>query len=352
MMKDANGNAYEARGMEWPGVLPDTMNYFPAGSPIESITPEGKQGMTFKTKYGFVGVSLIHMVPNAKQPMVVDGANDQGMSLSLLYFPGASVPAVDSDDSKVLAVTDFGAWALGNFQNVAQVKQALANNEVNIWLPPLALVGNIKSPVHFALWDKTGVGIVVEFSDGKVNVYDNQVGVLTNNPEFPWHLKNLDNYAQLSNLDRNTGTFGDLKVTAPDSGNALAGLPSTQTSPGRFVKAAFYSTYVQKAKTPDEAIQTLSHVFNNFDRPYGLCVNTLGSSSGASAGNAATDTEVTLWTSMSDMARRQYYIRPINSINFSMIDISKLANVKELKKVSLDKVAQLHGGDATELFLK
>jgi penicillin V acylase-like amidase (Ntn superfamily) len=76
MMKDANGNAYEARGMEWPGVLPDTMNYFPTGFTIQSITPEGKQGMTFKTKYGFVGVSLKHMVPNAKQPLVADGAND------------------------------------------------------------------------------------------------------------------------------------------------------------------------------------------------------------------------------------------------------------------------------------
>ena len=352
MMKDANGNAYEARGMEWPGALPDTMNYFPTGFTIQSITPEGKQGMTFKTKYGFVGVSLKHMVPNAKQPLVADGANDQGLSLSLLYFPGSSVPAVDSDDSKVLAVTDFGAWALGNFQNVSQVKQALANKEVSIWLPPLAFLGNLKTPVHFALWDKTGAGIVVEFSDGKVNVYDNQVGVLTNGPEFPWHLKNLDNYAQLSNLDRNAGTFGDLKVTAPDSGNALAGLPSTQTSPGRFVKAAFYTTYVQKAKTPDEAIQTLSHVINNFDRPYGLSVNKLSSSSGVSAGDTTTNTEVTLWTTMSDMARKQYHIRPIQSINFSMIDIPKLANVKELKKVSLDKIAQFHGADATDLFLK
>jgi penicillin V acylase-like amidase (Ntn superfamily) len=77
-------------------------------------------------------------------------------------------------------------------------------------------------------------------------------------------------------------------------------------------------------------------------------VNNLSSSSG----DAATNTEVTLWTSMSDMARKQYYIRPINSINFSMIDIPKLANVKELKKVSLDQIAQLHGADATELFLK
>lgn len=83
MMKDANGNAYEARTMEWGGALPDALNYFPAGSQVQSETPDGKQGMTFKTKYGFVGVSFKHMSPNAKQPPFAEGANDQGLSLSL-----------------------------------------------------------------------------------------------------------------------------------------------------------------------------------------------------------------------------------------------------------------------------
>ncbi|MEI6660208.1 MAG: linear amide C-N hydrolase, partial [bacterium] len=76
---------------------------------------------------------------------------------------------------KVLSAMDFGPWALGNFQNVAQVKPALAKKEVSIWLPPLVILGNLKAPIHFALWDKTGAGIVVEFSDGKVNVSDLQM---------------------------------------------------------------------------------------------------------------------------------------------------------------------------------
>jgi penicillin V acylase-like amidase (Ntn superfamily) len=355
MMQDAKGNAYEARTMEWGGALPDALNYFPSGSQVQSETPDGKQGMTFKTKYGFVGVSFKHMSPNAKQPPFAEGANDQGLSLSLNAFFGASVPPVDSDDSKVLSALDFGVWALGNFQNVAQVKQALANKEVSIWLPPLALVGNIKAPFHFALWDKTGAGIVVEFSNGKVNVYDNPVGVMTNGPEFPWHLENLNNYAQLSNVDRNSGTFGSLKVNPPDGGNALAGLPSTQIASGRFVKAAFFTNYVRKAKTPAEAIQTLSHVINNFDRPYDLSIDPEGSNAEAAnavKGSAGAVGEVTLFTTMNDLAQNQFYIRPINSINFSKIDIPKLASVKEFKKISLDQIAQLNGADATELLLK
>jgi penicillin V acylase-like amidase (Ntn superfamily) len=352
MMQDAKGNAYEARTMEWSGVLPEALHYLPVGSMIQSQTPDGKQGMTFKTKYGFMGVSLKHMTPNAKQPGIAEGANDQGLSLSLNAFLGSEAPAVDSDPSKVLSLLDFGAWALGNFQNVAQVKQALANKEVSVWLPPLAILGGMKAPFHYAIFDKTGAGIVVEFTEGKLNVYDNPVGVMTNIPEFPWHLKNLNNYAQLSNVDRNSGTFGSLKVNSPDGGNALAGIPFTQISSGRFVKAAFFTNYVRKAKTPAEAIQTLSHVINNFDRPYDLSIDLPTGGIGAEGGDPnATSSEVTLFTTMNDLAQNQFYIRPINSINFSKIDLRKLAGVKGVKKVSLDQVAQLNGGNATSLFL-
>ena len=352
MMKDANGNAYQARTMEWAGVLPESLHYLPAGSSIQSVTPDGKQGMTFKTKYGFVGVSLKHMVPNAKQPGIAEGANDQGVSVSLNAFLGAEAPPVDSDSAKILSVMDFAAWVLGNFQNVAQVKQALANKEVSVWLPPLALFGGMKAPFHYAVFDKTGAGIVVEFSEGKLNVYDNPVGVMTNIPEFPWHLKNLNNYAQLSNVDRNSGSFGSLKVSAPDGGNALAGIPFSQISTGRFVKAAFFTTYVRKAKSPTEAIQTLSHVINNFDRPYDLSMDPAGSNTESAAGDKGMNSEVTLFTTMNDLAQNQFYIRPINAINFAKIDLRKLTDLKEVKKVSFDQIAQLDGGNATELFLK
>jgi len=352
MMKDANGNAYQARTMEWSGVLPEALHYLPAGSQVQSETPDGKQGMTFKTKYSFVGVSLKHMVPNAKQPGIAEGANDQGLSLSLNAFLGSEAPAVDSDPSKVLSIMDFGAWALGKFQNVAQVKQALQNRDVSVWLPPLAILGGMKAPFHYAIFDKTGAGIVVEFTEGKLNVYDNAVGVMTNIPEFPWHLKNLNNYAQLTNVDRNSGSFGSLKVSSPDGGNALAGIPFTQISSGRFVKAAFFTNYVRKAKTPAEAIQTLSHVINNFDRPYDLSVDLPTGGVGAEGGDPnATSSEVTLFTTMNDLAQNQFYIRPINAINFSKIDLRKLADVKEVKKVPFDKIAQLDGADATDLLL-
>ena len=128
-------------------------------------------------------------------------------------------------------------------------------------------------------------------------------------------------------------------------------MPSTQIASGRFVKAAFYTTYVRKAKTPAEAIQTLSHVINNFDRPYDLSIDPEGSNAESATGSKGAVGEVTLFTTMNDLAQNQFYIRPINTINFSKVDLTKLTGVKEFKKVSLDQVAQLNGADATSLFL-
>lgn len=353
MMKDVNGNAYVARTHEFSGVLPDVMNYFPEGSSIESQAPEGKQGMIFKTKYPFLSVSLAGMTPNAKQAAVHEGLNDQGLSISLLQFNGAVRPAIGPDDTKLLSVVDFGAWALGNFQTVAQVKQAIQNKEVSIWLPPIALLGNIPAPAHFGLFDKTGSGIVVEFTGGHVNVYDNPVGVLANGPDFPWHLQNLNNYSQLSNVDRNSGTFGSLKVSAPDSGNALAGVPSSEVSTGRFVKAAFYSSYARKAQTPSEAVLTLAHVINNFDRPYNISVDLPGTAGGNESDQPnAVNSEVTFFTAIKDLSQDLFYIRTINAMNFSKFDLRRLADMKKLKSVKLSQVDSLGGADATDLFLK
>ena len=69
---------------------------------------------------------------------------------------------------------------LGSFATVAEAKAALAGGDVKVWLPKLAFLGNVEFPMHFIFFDKTGEGIVVEFMHGKMNVYDNPVGVVTN----------------------------------------------------------------------------------------------------------------------------------------------------------------------------
>jgi len=351
--RDVNGNIYEGRTNEFAGQQPDSLTYFPVGTRIESVTPDGKQGKTFNTKYAILGAALKGMTANAKQDTLHEAVNDQGMTFTTNAFNDNSPPEVTSSPDKLLSLVDLGTWALGNFQNVAQVKQALQSKEVDIWLPRIPSMGNLHAPVHFALFDKTGAGIVIEFTNGQTVVYDNPVSVMTNSPPFPWHLQNLNNYAQLTNVDKNTGRFNGLKVNAPDSGNALAGVPSIQISPGRFVKAAYYSNYSRKGKTPEEAIQTLSHVMNNFDRPFDISVDEPGTAGQAEASaSVKPSSEVTYFTVLNDLSQGHFYLRTINAINFSKFDIRKLSALKEVKVVQFTSINAFTNADATELFFK
>lgn len=347
---DANGATYQGRTNEYAGMQPDRLTYFPAGSKIESLKPNGQTGLTFNTKYAILAATLHDMVPGAKQDFLHEGVNDQGMTFTVNALMGNSSAVLDANAPNVLAATDMGTWALGNYQNVTQVKQALQNKEVSVWLPKIPSMANLETPAHFALFDKSGAGIVIEFWNGQVQVYDNQVGVMTNNPTFPWHLENLNNYAQLTNVDKNTGQFGKVKVNAYDSGNALANLPGSETSPGRFIKAAFYSTYIEKAKTPKQAILNLAHVMNNFDRPTDITIDLPGTGSKAEGASSKPTSEATFFTVLNDLNNHKFYIRTIYAMNFSSFDLLKLASIKEVKVVTWDRLNATEGGDATSLF--
>ncbi|MDN3987377.1 linear amide C-N hydrolase [Zwartia vadi] len=352
-IRDAQGNVYQGRTNEFAGQQPDAMTYYPAGTRIESMTPDGKPGKTFNTKYGILSVTLNGLVANAKQGTLHEAVNDQGLTITTNALIENNPPVPTGPADKILSAADVGTWALGNFQNVQQVKQALESKEVEVWLPRIPSMANLYAPLHFALYDKAGGSIVIEFTDGKTSVYDNPVAVMTNDPPFPWHLKNMNNYAYLTNIDKNTGQFNNLKVASSDSGGNMASLPSVETSVGRFVKAAYYSNFVHKAETPDQAIKTLSHVMNNFDRPKNISADLPGTASKAEAFAAhKISSESTYFTTMNDLSRGHFYLRTINSINFAKFDVRKLAALKQVKEVKFSTINAYGNLDATDLFLK
>ena len=221
VVTDVNGNAYHGRTMEFSGRVPTDLTYFPAGTKVASATPAGNQGLTFNTKFAILGMAGA-IISGAKQVAFAEGANDQGLSFSMNWLNGTTSPAVGNDNSKILAVNDLGAWILGNFKTVAEVKAAMASGNTEIWVPVSKMLDPTSPlPQHYTVHDKKGEAIVIEFTHGKANVYDNPVGVMTNGPEFPWHLQNLSNYT-FTNVDKNTGKLGKLKLATQDAGIALA----------------------------------------------------------------------------------------------------------------------------------
>jgi choloylglycine hydrolase len=355
---DAKGLPYVGRTLEFVGSVPNRMMYYPVGTRFESVTPDGKAGMTFDSKHAIFAVTAYGLVPDAKQDTLHEAANDQGLTFTTNSLGGNKSPDVAGVAAdKILSGLDLGMWALGNFSTVAEVKEALAKKEVAVWLPRIPFLGDGDMPVHFALFDKTGAGIVIEWTDGETTVYDNPVGVMTNNPPFPWHLTNMQNYAYLTNVDKNRGRFNKLEVQADDSGGNMASLSGVETSVGRFVKAAYYSTFAHKAETPEQAIFTLGHIMNNFDRPKDISKDLeddlpAGERSMEMSKGPKSISEVTNWTVLHDLTQGHFYLRTINALNFSKFDINKLSALKTPKEVTLDAVNANTQLDATDLFLQ
>merc|ERR1712176_1138980 len=76
---------------------------------------------------------------------------------------------------------------------MGEVEQAMLAADV--------VVSNLGLPrelgFHWAIADKHGQSIVLEFQEGKPRIYRNTVGVMTNDPFFPWQVENLNSYSFL-----------------------------------------------------------------------------------------------------------------------------------------------------------
>lgn len=206
---------------------------------------------------------------------------------------------------------NLGQWVLSNFSPTDEIKAHLS--DVNLWSSELKNLGNMKSDFHYVFYDSAGKSILIEVSGGKVHVYDNPTGVMTNGTSFPWHSENLNNYTQLTNVNRSSARLNSLQLTQPDSGIATAQPPSSDTSVGRFIRAVFYSHYANKAGNADEAIRELAHFMNRFDRPKNASL------SHVQEGNAISDkvtTDYSVWTTMADLTRGDFYVRGYNNLSY------------------------------------
>lgn len=345
--RDTAGRVYFGRTLELTINLPYRVVFFPAGfentSQIKGHTP-----LTYSAKHAFFAITMPAVLPApGARPTVselkpLEGLNDKGLTFSLLSYPNASGKQPTPPAGKgVLSATDLGSWALGQFATVAEVKAALQNQPV--MLEALPILGGAVSPFHYVVHDATGASLVIEFHAGEMRLYDNPVGVMTNGPEFSWHLTNLDNYTYLSNVDRSVATFGSLKVMQPDSGIATEGLPASNTSVGRFVRAVYYAQFAEKAASPDHAVTTLAHIMNNFDRPRGITID-YPESGGAhmevpgldDRSGQAYATEFSCWTSLADLDRRLMFLRDYRSLNYARLDLAAFAGVREPKVLPLD----------------
>ncbi len=353
---DSNGGQYLGRTLELDVEEFYAIAYVPAGTKFET-KPEGSKPLDFESKHPFIAIGSPIRKPTADDPFtpsdlkICEGINLAGLTCSMLAYPTAGgVEEAKKTTRSLIDASDLGTWMLSNFGTIDEVKKGL--DEQDVFLTRIALVGNLPYPFHIVVHDNSGKAIVIEWNNGKMDVFDNPVGVMTNGPDFQWHLTNLANWTHLTNVDASEAKFGDLEVRQPDSGIATASLPSSNTSVGRFIKALFYSKFSEETSDPDTALMAVARAMNNFDRPRGITVDpkTGGegmSFEGKSLNEGAPPTEYTSWTNLSDLGRGKFMVRTYGSFNYTSFDLNALADKDE---VYLTLTSQLDpmGGDGTD----
>lgn len=357
LYRDANDRAYLGRTLELSLELPYQVALFPKGM-VMSSKVDGHPELSWETRHTAIAVTMPATPPapdtvhGPKDLKIIEGLNDAGLTFSVQAYSQASGPQEPLDAAHAaLSAADLGTFVLGQCSTVDEVKKTLT--DMPITLESIAILGGLEMPFHYAVHDTTGASLVIEFHHGVRTIYDNPVGVLTNAPQFPWHLTNLNNYTFLTNVDRSKARFLDYEAEQPGSGIAKAGLPGTDTSVDRFIRAAFYAQFAEKQTDPDKAVQMVAHIMNNFDRPRGITIDppNLGSDHLQFEGHAreTVPTEFTTWTSLSDLTRLRIFLRDSGGMNYSCIDLMALTEATEFFTIPL---AQLTSAtpDVTAIF--
>jgi len=310
-LKAGDGAAIRGRTLEFGFPMQSKVIVIPAGKDFAGTLPDGGKGLVYKSKYAIVGANALGL------PVLLDGINDQGLSVGLFYFPGYAkyTDVTPENASHALAGYEFGIWALANFATVDEVREAVKS--IVLVPTPAPGLGSPQGAVpgaHFFLQDKTGKSLVVEPVDGTLKVYDAPLGVMTNTPTYDWHMTNLANYINLSVKDVESAKVGPVTINAFGAGAGLAGLPGDFTPPSRFVRAVIFSQSAAPNATADDAVLSAFHILNQFDIPKGSLLNSAG---------GETLNEITEWTSVADLKNLRWYFRTFEDQSIHMVDLKQ-----------------------------
>lgn len=212
-----------------------------------------------KTHYAMIGMAA----GIDEYPLYYDACNEKGLAIAGLNFAGNAVYREFEEDMVNITPFELIPYLLGTCSNVSEAREALGKiNLVNInFADELPL-----SPLHWMISDEVEAIVVEPLAEG-LKVYNNPVGVLTNNPPFDKQLFYLNNYRGLSNKNPEN-TFG-VDLEEYSRGMGAIGLPGDLSSASRFAKVAF--TRANSYSDNDEAssVGQFFHILGSVEQQNG-----------------------------------------------------------------------------------
>ena len=212
--------------------------------------------------YAIIGMA--HVVGD--YPLYYDGINEKGVGMAGLNFVGNAVYQEASDNRENVAQYEFIPWILTQSASVKEARELLG--KMNLVGTPF----NEKLPsagLHWIIADKEEAITVECMADG-LHIYDNPVGVLTNNPPFETQMFLLNNYMNLSEKQPENHLAPGVLGTYSRGMGAL-GLPGDLSSTSRFVRAAFTKLNAISGETEESQVGQYFHIMETISQQKGCC---------------------------------------------------------------------------------
>ena len=291
-----------------------------------TVTPRNYE-FTFRKKesvknhYAIIGMATVA----DNYPLYYEATNEYGLSMAGLNFPGNAYyfPLAEGRDN--IAPFEFIPWILSQCKDLGEARILLGrinlcNIDFNDKFP--------LSPLHWILADKEGAVTVESTADG-LHVYENPMGVLTNNPPFDYHLNHLCDYRNVT-AQASENRFGEILLPAYSRGMGGIGLPGDLSSASRFVRAAFVKLNSVAGESENESISQFFHILGAVEQQRGCAQLPDGSY------------EITAYTSCMNTDKGIYYYTTYENRAICAIDMYRCdLEGKELYRYPLIKTQQI-----------
>ncbi len=286
-----------------------------------TITPRNYE-FKFRNKgsisnhYAIIGMAYIE----ENYPLYYDAINEKGLGMAGLNFVGNAYYNEQEEGKDNIAQFEFIPWILSQCATVKEAKVLI--EKINI----LNVSFNDQLPLaqlHWIIADAES-SITVEAVKEGIKVYDNPVGVLTNNPTFDKQLYALNNYINLSNKSPRNTFATDLKLQQYSRGMGAIGLPGDLSSQSRFVRATFVKMNSVSTDEENESVSQFFHILNSVDQQRGCCQLDDGKY------------EITIYTSCCNVTKGIYYYTTYNNHQITAVNMHKEdLNVNQLIRYPL-----------------
>lgn len=201
-------------------------------------------------------------------PLYYDAVNEKGLGMAGLNFVGNAVYNKSlSQDKDNVAQFEFIPWILSRCATVGEARECI--ERLNLTDIPFSKQLPV-AQLHWLIADRNGAITVESVKDG-IHIYENPVGVLTNNPPFEEQMFSLNNYMHLSPKSP-ANLFSDrLPLTTYSRGMGALGLPGDLSSQSRFVRVAFTKMNSVSGNTENESVSQFFHILGSVEQQRGCC---------------------------------------------------------------------------------